>query len=292
MSHCRALPRRFSAVAAAAMLCVLAGISNAHAACVSLPAQIGNPELTIHDLCVTGALPPNQQAHLIWNSNADGVRSLSFETLPGQLGNMSIVSHADGREIWKGTVTGEGAAESRPLLLVAGEYGITITAGPTGLVYRAEITEPAPLPAELPPAITGEFEGLLGGTGAEIVVSWTVPHADQAGLWTLEIQAPVGAAMTAALHDSAGNPVLYTATANGAGTFRLPDLKLPPGAYTLALYAPPARMPLVAAARFEPRPVTFAFEPDDRPEQAHPLEPGRPATGRLAAPVGSPTTSS
>jgi hypothetical protein len=272
---------RRSALAGAVLL-IAPAVSGAQAACLTVNPDQPPPALP-DGWCVTAALAPSQQTPFDWSTESLALSTLTFETLPGQLGNLSLVGRPDGLEIWKGTVAGNGVAKSRPLLLVPGDYGITITAGPTALVYRAEITEPAPLPAELPPAVAGAFEGLLHGTGAEIVVPWTVAQADQAGLWTLEVQAPIGATMTATLRDSTGNIVVYTGIADSAGTFRLPDLDLTPGAYTLSVSAPPAGMPLIAAARLEPRAAGFATEPDDVPAQAHPLEPERPAMGRLAS---------
>lgn len=273
-------PGRRSALVGALLLITLA-VPGAQAACLTVDPDQPPPALS-GDWCLTAAFGPSQQTSFDWPNESLVLRTLTFETLPGQLGNLSLVDRSDGREIWKSTVTGEGVAESRSLLLVPGEYGLTITAGPTPLIYRAEVTQSVALPPELPVSVAGEFEGLLLGTGAEIIIPWNVPEAVEAGLWTVGVQAPIGISMTATLRDSAATSVIYSATADGAGTFRLPDLDLPPGAYSIAIYGPPAGTPLIAKAEFESRPAAFAMEPDDLPEQAHPLAPDIPASGRLA----------
>jgi len=237
-------------------------------------------ELGGEEWCATGAVGPGEEVRLGWTSSVEGLRRIHFDALPGQLGTIRMVD-PDGRDLWRGTVAGDGALESSELLLVAGRYEFVLSAGPAGLVYRAALAEPTPLPPSIVGPRDGQFEGLVRGQAAEIAMPWTVPAGASGDLWTIGAQAPVGVSMTLTLRDNAGTAISWINTPDVGGVFRLPDLALPSGAYSILLNSTSDGTPLIIEAERDTRPPGFASEPNNEPDTARPLELGALASGRL-----------
>ncbi|MGD9738893.1 MAG: hypothetical protein AB7O56_00545 [Bauldia sp.] len=230
--------------------------------------------------CVAGALTAGDEHNVHATVDSPGLWQVALEALPGQIG--VVVLAADDTGLWEGLLAGDGLAISPPLLLAAGDYRIALATAEGMMIYRVRLTPAEALPAAMPAAVADDFAGMLGATGAEVAIPWTVRPVEEGGLWTVSAQTLVGGYLNVTLRDAAGTTVTWSNLANEAGVLVLPDIALPPGDYELLVSGPPEGAPILLAAAMDVRPPGFAAEPDELPEIAHPLMVGSPATGRLA----------
>lgn len=235
--------------------------------------------------CVTGSMKSNSEPRVTFRLAAAGLWRVALDVLPGQVGLALLTSEASSgaRQLWQDSSPRAVGSVASPLLFLAeGPYAVAVATADSSAVYRLRL-EPGP---ELPPGLGGPvgdaFTALVHGTDSQIGVEWTVGETPPNQLWTVSAQVAPGLAITLTLLDAAGNSILYTASPDEAGVFRLPDLQLAAGAYRLLLGGLPAGTSALLRAVTEDRGADFAIEPDAELAQAHPLQPSHPIAGRLA----------
>ena len=186
-------------------------------------------------------------------------------------------------------------ASRTDLWLAPGRYLLSVgPGGPwtgTPKTYRVEIGLGSPLPASADgepndnaasgARVVAAFEVSGDAAGTDDYFAWQVGDGVGPGLWTLEVESAMGAALAMTISDADG-AVEGDVRTMPDGLARLPDLRLAAGIHTIRITgtSEPER-PYVLRAYLEEVP-TADPEPNDDPAHALQIAPGELRSGRLA----------
>lgn len=309
------------ALAAAIGLFASAGAPVAAAPCTpeSEPnsefAELISPPVT-GALCISGVAEKSDQDLVLWSvppEDANVLWRFVVEGLPGEGGLIGLAKPAPPADdggmlgpqlpfdastsptmLWQQTFDASSSVATSPwVLLRPGPYIMAISPKGLSLVWRLKAERAASLPATLAPGETmsGAFERSLVSTGSELRVPWTVNEPDTATCWAIALKAPLKAYGTLTLEREGWDPRPYASLADPDGSFRLGDLDLPAGDYTLVVGGTEKDTPLILSATAgETKSPGFAGEPDDTIAASQPIRFGETRRGRLDASGGGSDT--